>query len=159
MSATILDSATQAERLETFIGGFQRVAEETTAQVSKQKKVNDLLDSILDAQGYLARTNAEFAEMLPGFAQFFWYTNPDANTLANLRKLVDLMNEVSEQMQTFFKWANSFFYTHKLARTEVFRYRDYAHQLKELAIDLEQRHFTLADDDEFTDIMQQLEAL
>lgn len=157
MSVLVLDPVQQREKLSLAIGAISKVssnAKENDAEF--EKRINILLDYINDTKRLLNKRIDDVSFVLPKIAELTWLAEVDADVLADMKQLIDIMLHLNHVMVVFWAKVSRSFAQHKVAKLELNRYKQVADDVKELATDLNDRFFILPEDKEFQELMQQL---
>jgi hypothetical protein len=160
MSVLVLDSVQQREKLSLAIGAINEVsnnAKETNTEF--EKRINILLDYINDTRQLLNKRVDDVSFVLPKVAELARLAEVDADVLADMKQLIDLLLHLNRVMVTFWAKVSRSFAQHKVAKLELNRYKQVTDDVKELATDLNDRFFVLPEDKEFQELMQQLAAM
>lgn len=160
MSTMVLDAAAQQEKLSFLMGAISTASKRKVPHSEDlEKKLNRFLDAVNSTKQDLRTAVAEMGPLAVEIEQVLWFTDVAPEVLAVLQNIIRLTGVISANMVRAYARINSVFQPRGIDRTELRAYKQLADDLRELAMDLNDRFFVLPADQEFQDLMQQLNDL
>lgn len=157
MSQLVADQVEQRHTLDLLSEAFQQASVKLVP--SKQElegKLNAMLDGINRERGILIERTAIVNALFPRARDVAWFTNPSQELLIELHGLIGEMQNLHRTMLKYYLRINKEFASRGIAKEERKAYKLAADDLKELTEDLNERFFVFPQDEEFQDLMTQL---
>lgn len=156
----VLDHTKQEEQLSYLVNAFQEAAnKQNSMTIDSQKKTNQFLDDINKRKAYLRSTIEVLDPLLPSLSKDSWFIDPSSRMLDTLKQIIQLMDDLSKVMIRVYARYSAFYTKHGINKDDLRQYKTIADSLKEISVDLNDRFFALPQDEEFNDLMSQLNDL
>lgn len=154
MSVLVADRVQQQEKLSALQDTFLRVK-----RVDEQEQTNRLLDTINAAKAALQGSYDRLQPIPQGLRELSWFTDVGQENMVALGELLDIAELHSYKMVQRYASFSRAFHRLGLNRALLRQYKEVADEMKEAVVDLKDRFFTLPQDNEFMNLMQQLNEL
>ena len=141
--------------LETFQNVRNLSFEEKKEAAFDEKKINNLLDKILDFKQYLTTKTDKLEEVIEKIEKITWFNNLDQDTLILINDLISSIRNLHSSLQRQYISFN-FLRTKGIAKEEIKSFKSAIDDLKDIANDLDSRFFYLPSNDEFEEITKEL---
>jgi hypothetical protein len=129
--------------------------EEKKEAAFDEKKINNLLDSILDFKQSLTRKTDKIENLIERIEKITWFDNLDQDALLLINDLVSSIRNLYSSLQRQYVYLN-FIRSKGIAKEEVKDFKAAIDDLKEIANDLDSRFFFLPANDEFEETTKEL---
>lgn len=162
MTESVATRNTQEDTLLTVLGAFQSasVRVKQSASETSQRKIDRMLDSLLQAQQMLQEATNISTPLVPILHEIFNADlGEDPKHLAIVRDIIVLAEALAGRMIRLYATLNRTLAPKGMARMELHAYKEMANDMKETAVDLNARYFTLPQDAEFQSLMTEFAAL
>jgi hypothetical protein len=151
MSMLVVDPVEQRQKLAQINSDMQRI----TVQ-EEQLSTDDFLDKINSSRHALQQSRIATMEFTESLRELAWFSNVAQAELDNIAALITRAEKLSRTMVSLYISSSKTYQSIGLKRDGLREYKEAADMLKEAAVDLQHRFFDLPQDDEFLDLMQQL---
>lgn len=141
--------------LETFQNVRNLSFEEKKEPILDEKKINNLLDKILDFKQNLTTKTAKIEDVIERIEKITWFNNLDQDSLILINDLVSSIRSLQSSLQRQYLSFN-FFRTKGIAKDEIKNFKATIDDLKDIANDLDSRFFFLPNNVEFEEITKEL---
>lgn len=131
------------------------VAEKT----NKQDSINKFLDKILEVKQDLTRRADDLSSINEKVGRVTWVQNLTDEELETMRKIIDLLDRIIVSDKKYFIKVSTFISRSKISPHELSLFKISLDDLIERRQDLNDRFFSLPDDDEFMNDLKELESL
>ncbi|RZK44847.1 MAG: hypothetical protein EOO61_02250 [Hymenobacter sp.] len=152
MNTLVIDRTQQHEKLLALQATLQQVIKD-----DKQASIDRFLDKINDAKQAIQESLEASQPLAQALREIAWFTNVAPESLKLIKQLIDRLEAHSYTMVKLYADYSRTFAQLKLNRVVLRKYKEAADDLKEACIDVRHRFFDLPQDDEFMDLMQQLD--
>lgn len=138
---------------------FQKVRmlsfEEKKEAVFDEKKINKLLDTILEFKKAFATKTAKIEEVVERIEKITWFNKLDKESLMLVNDLISLIRDLHSSLLRQYVSLN-FIRSQGIAKVEIKNFKNAIDDLKDVANDLDSRFFFLPKNDEFQQITKEL---
>ena len=141
--------------LETFQNVRNLSFEEKKEAVLDEKKINNLLDKILDFKLHLTTKTNKIEAVIEKIEKITWFNNLDQDSLILINDLVSSIRDLHSSLQRQYLSFN-FLRTKGIAKEEIRSFKSAIDDLKNIANDLDSRFFFLPNNDEFEETTKEL---
>lgn len=141
--------------LETFQNVRNLSFEEKKEAVLDEKKINGLLDKILDFKKSLTTKTDKIEDVIEKTEKITWFNNLDQDSLILINDLVSSIRSLHSSLRRQYNSFN-FLRTKGIAKEEIKNFKSAIDDLKDIANDLDSRFFFLPNNDEFEETTKEL---
>jgi hypothetical protein len=151
-----MDCLTYNSRIkETFQNVRNLSFEEKKEPILDEKKINKLLDTILDFKRNLTTKTDKIEDVIERIEKITWFNNLDQECLILINDLVSSIRNLQSSLQRQYISFN-FLRVKGIAIDEIKSFKSAIDDLKDIANDLDSRFFFLPTNLEFEDITKEL---
>lgn len=151
-----MDCLTYNSRIkETFQNVRNLSFEEKKEPILDEKKINRLLDTILDFKRNLTKKTDKIEDVIERIEKITWFNNLDQECLILINDLVSSIRNLQSSLQRQYISFN-FLRAKGIAIDEIKSFKSAIDDLKDIANDLDSRFFFLPINVEFEDITKEL---
>lgn len=151
-----MDSTTyKPQILETFQKVRNLSFEEKKEAVFDEKKINKLLDTILEFKKKFASKTSKIENIIKRIEKITWFNDLDNNSLMLINDLVSLIRDLHSSLLRQYVSLN-FIRSKGIAKEEIKSFKDAIDDLKDVANDLDSRFFFLPNNDDFQETTKEL---
>ena len=141
---------------------FQKVREfsfeEKREALFDDKKIDKLLDSILDFKKEYVLKTTKIEEVVEKIEKLTWINQLDKDSLMLINDLISSIRDLHSSLLRQYISLN-FIRSKGVAKIEIKNFKDAIDDLKDVANDLDSRFFFLPNNDEFQEITKELSLL
>jgi hypothetical protein len=141
--------------METFQSVRNLSFEEKKEAVWDEKKMNSLLDRILDLKQYLTTKTDNIENVIERIEKITWFNDLDQDSLILVNDLVSSIRNLHFSLQRQYISFN-FLHEKGIAKEELQSFKSAIDDLKEIANDLDSRFFYLPNNVEFEETTKEL---
>lgn len=151
-----MDSTTyKPQILETFQKVRNLSFEEKKEAVFDEKKINKLLDTILEFKKKFANKTSKIESIIERIEKITWFNKLDNDSLMLINDLVSLIRDLHSSLLRQYVSLN-FIRSKGIAKEEIKSFKDAIDDLKDVANDLDSRFFFLPNNDDFQETTKEL---
>lgn len=151
-----MDSLTYKDRIiETFQNVRSFSFEEKKEGVMDEKKINRMLDKILDFKQSLAAKTDKIEETIEKIEEITWFNEVDQESLYLINDLISTIKNLHSVLQKQYITFD-FLRTKGIAKEEIKNFKSSIDDLKDIGNDLDSRFFFLPNYDNFEETTKEL---
>lgn len=160
MSLLVAGHVEQKEKLDLLLGAFKE-ASVNVAPTKKEleRKVNAFPDEINEERNNLTDCTENINSLNIESHSITWFTNVEPSLLTEIKDIIEVMHHLHKSMLQYYVIINKAFALRGILKEERRAFKATADDVKEIANDLNDRFFVLPQDEEFQDLMNQLNDL
>lgn len=132
--------------------------EEKREALYDEKKINKLLDTILEFKKAIAIKTAKIEALVEKIEKITWFNQLDKESLMLINDLISSIRDLHSSLLRQYISLN-FIRSKGVAKNEIKNFKDAIDDLKDVANDLNSRFFFLSNNDEFQETTKQLSLL